>query len=541
MNGHFIGVDVGTGSARAGIFDGRGAMLATARRDIALYCDRPDFAEQSSEDIWQAVCVSVREAMASAGLPPDAVSGIGFDATCSLVVLGAGGKPLPVGSHGDASRNIIVWMDHRAVEQAERINRTQHSVLSYVGGRISPEMGTPKLLWLKEHLPDTYNAAWQFFDLTDFLTWRATSSLTRSVCTVTCKWTYLAHEHRWDGDYFRLIGLSDLAEQGFARIGTDIAPGGRCLASGLTARAAADLGLSPGTAVGSGLIDAHAGGVGSVGVRASHGTALTRMAYVFGTSACTMASSAAPIFIPGVWGPYFSAMMPGLWLNEGGQSSAGAAIEQLIGYHPAKPEAEARATAADLPLTDWLADRAAAQVSDLSEACRLAGRLIVVPDFLGNRSPHADPEARAVIAGLGMERDVDSLIALYIAGLAGIGYGLRQIIETSRAKGANIDAVVLSGGAGQHRLIQQLLADCAGLPMLVPDAVDPVLLGAAMLGATAAGGFADLSSAITGMAPAATTVTPSAGATARLHQRRYVAFQDLQRAARAAREFVTDT
>ncbi|MFX5563062.1 hypothetical protein ABTD73_21675, partial [Acinetobacter baumannii] len=78
-----------------------------------------------------------------------------------------------------------------------------------VGGVISPEMETPKLLWLKEQLPEVYHGAAHFFDLTDFLTWKATGSLQRSSCTVTCKWTYLAHEGRWDADYFRRIGLGD--------------------------------------------------------------------------------------------------------------------------------------------------------------------------------------------------------------------------------------------------------------------------------------------------------------------------------------------
>ncbi|WP_372340314.1 FGGY-family carbohydrate kinase, partial [Pseudomonas sp. Pse55] len=76
----------------------------------------------------------------------------------------------------------------------------------------------------------------------------------------------------------------------------------------------------PGTAIAAGLIDAHAGGIGTVGARGPEGRILSRMAYVFGTSACTMTTTEQPVFVDGVWGPYYSAMVPGLWLNEGGQS-----------------------------------------------------------------------------------------------------------------------------------------------------------------------------------------------------------------------------
>jgi ribulose kinase len=140
-------------------------------------------------------------------------------------------------------------------------------------------------------------------DLTDFLTWRATGSLARSTCTVTCKWTYLGHEGCWDADFFRSIGLGALADEQFRRIGTEIVPGGTRLAAGLTADAATDLGLKLGTPVAAGLIDAHAGGVGTVGARGTAGTALTRMAYVFGTSACTMTTTRSRRSFPAFGGP----------------------------------------------------------------------------------------------------------------------------------------------------------------------------------------------------------------------------------------------
>ena len=84
------------------------------------------------------------------GIAADSVKGVGFDATCSMVVLDAEGKPLTVSPSGNHAQNIIMWMDHRAAVQADRINAMGHEVLEYTGGKISLEMEVPKLLWLKE-------------------------------------------------------------------------------------------------------------------------------------------------------------------------------------------------------------------------------------------------------------------------------------------------------------------------------------------------------------------------------------------------------
>jgi D-ribulokinase len=531
MGARFIGVDVGTGSARAGVFDADGRMLGTAKRDITLFRGPGSMVEQSSAEIWDAVCAAVRGAMAQAGAAPEDVLGIGFDATCSLVVLGPEGTPLPVGPSEDPARDIIVWMDHRAVEQAARINAGGHAVLAYVGGAISPEMETPKLLWLKENRRAVFDAAWQFLDLTDFLTWKASGSLARSSCTVTCKWTYLAHERRWDGDYFRAIGLGELADEDFARIGQEVVQPGTPLGVGLTDAAATELGLAPGSAVAAGLIDAHAGGVGTVGAA---GDPRRSMGYVFGTSSCTMTTTDQPVFVPGVWGPYFSAMIPGAWLNEGGQSAAGAAIDHLVGFHPASAQAAGLAAAEGKARPEWLADRAAASAG-LSGAVALAGGIHVVPEFLGNRAPFADPHARAVIAGLGMERDIDSLVALYIAGLCGLGYGLRQIVEAQAAKGAPVESIAISGGAGRHPLIRQLLADAAGLPILAARAAEPVLLGSSILAAVAAGAYPDLPAAMSAMSSIDSASQPAEGDLRRTHDRRFAAFCRLQEIGRELR------
>ena len=502
MEPAFIGVDVGTTSARAGMFMADGTLLATARQPIAIWHEAGDIVEQSSPDIWTACTEAVRAVLKEAGQSPSTVRGIGFDATCSLVVLDRGGNPLSVSGSGDPRRNVIVWMDHRAIAQADRINETGDEVLRYVGGIISPEMETPKLLWLKEHLPATYHGAGHFFDLADYLTYRATGITTRSMCTLTCKWTYLAHERRWSRRYFERIGLGELLADNCEKIGGEIAEPGVALGDGLLPESAAALGLLPGTPVGAALIDAHTGGIGTVGAEGADGepvNVLDRLAYIMGTSACIMATTETPRFVPGVWGPYFSGMIPGLWLNEGGQSAAGAGIEHLVRSHPAYPEAAAAAKAADMSLLDFLERRAVARFQTVGETAVLARNTHVLPEFLGNRSPHADPNARAVIAGLDLDCDLDSLERLFVSGLCGLAYGLADVVDVMRAHAIPCRMMVISGGASRSPVVRQIMADTTGLTVALPATPEPVLLGAAMLGAVAGGAFASLRDAMQAM------------------------------------------
>jgi D-ribulokinase len=502
MRQAFIGIDVGTSSARAGVFDENGSLLATARHPITLWHEAGGVVEQSSSEIWSACAASVRAAMGEAAIPPSAVRGLGFDATCSLVVLDAGGHPLTVSSCGDDRRNVIVWMDHRAMAEARGVNETQDEVLRYVGGSISPEMEIPKLLWLKRHLPSTYRSAGHFFDLADYLSFRATGSTARSICTVVCKWNYLAHDQRWSRSYFERVGLGDLASDEYARIGREIVAPGTSLGAGLTKSAAQDLGLLEGTPVAASLIDAHAGGVGTIGGRGRTGEPVDvcrRLAYIMGTSACIMATTREPCFVPGVWGPYCSGMVPGFWLNEGGQSAAGAAIDHLVRSHPAYNEAVATAHSAGMEVLEFLERRIVSRVASLGEAAIFARDIHVLPEFLGNRSPFADPYSRAVVAGMDLDVDIGSMERLFVAGLCGLAYGLADVVEAFRSHGVDSDMMVISGGAGRSPLVRQIMADTTGLTVAVPETQEPVLLGAAMLGAVAAKSCGSIGEAMASM------------------------------------------
>jgi len=527
MSEAFIGVDVGTGSARAGVFDADGRLLASDRQPIAIWHEAGGMVEQSSRDIWRAACASVREAVRASGLPREMFRGMSFDATCSLVVLDPSGASLPIGPSGDPARDVIVWMDHRAVGEADFINRDGHEVLRYVGGKISPEMQMPKLLWLAKYMPDTYHRAGHFLDLTDFLTRRATGAAARSVCTVTCKWAYLAHERRWAQDFLDRIGLSALGEQNFTRIGSDVVEPGTPLGNGLGAEAADAMGLTPGLPVGAGLIDAHAGAVGTMGASLGGRTAdrRRRLALILGTSSCCMAVSDEPRFIDGVWGPYFSALTPRQWLTEGGQSAFGAAIDHIVRLHPAFAS-----------FTERIGEKAfeqmehdiTARAGSLSGAVRLARELHVLPDFLGNRSPLADPNARGAVIGLDLSDDYDSLLTLYVATLNGLAQGIGQIMRALERGGYEFDMLVVSGGAARSQLVRQTIADVTGKKVGVPETTEPVLLGAAMLGAVAAGHH-DVESAMSAMSRLAQEVTPAGGEIAALHEKKRQVFELAQK------------
>jgi D-ribulokinase len=535
MREAYIGVDVGTLSARAGVFDSAGQLIASARRPIVLWREPGDIVEQSSDNIWSAVTSAVREAIGASDLPAEAVRGMGFDATCSLVALDRHARPLSVSPTEAPERDVIVWMDHRAGDDAERINAGGHEVLRYVGGKISPEMHAPKLAWLARCKPETIRAAGHFFDLTDYLSFRATGSLTRSACPATCKFGYLAHERRWPGEFFDSIGLGFLKDDNYARIGAATAWPGTPLGQGLTAEAAAAMALRPGTPVGAGLVDAHAGAAGTLGARAGGAQAdpRRRLALILGTSSSCMALAGGPRFIDGIWGPHFGALTRGQWLIDGGQSAFGGAIDHLLRLHPAFAKLSARAGPHVLHA---LEKEIAARVGGLSQAALIAENLHVLPDFIGSRSPSADAGARGAVMGMDLREDSASLQELYVAGLCGLAYGLADIVTKLERSGYAFDSIIVSGGAARSELARQIIADVCNKAVESPESTEPVLLGSAMVGAVAAGTQTMVSAMSSMSTVAAGAAAPAGGAIAAFHARKHRAREMLRRTEREIRE-----
>ncbi|TEB29439.1 Pentulose kinase [Coprinellus micaceus] len=572
----YIGIDVGTGSARAALTRFDGTLLHTGSYEIRTWRYATDHRifEQSTSDIWGRICAAVKDCLEGAaqqvgnGTVSDLakrVRGIGFDATCSLAVTDFSGEGVSVTDGGDlgllGERNIILWADHRAEKEADEINGTGSVVLDYVGGKMSLEMEIPKILWLKRRMSPELFERCQFFDLPDYLTYRATGSTARSCCSLTCKCSYVSVVEPkagvdgrtpplggWDDQFFHTIGLGELVERGYGQIGRATSNGangvekttaGIPVGKGLSKKAAEELGLEEGIAVGSGLIDAYAGWLGTVGARcvvaSGEGGAAGaerqeeirlepppeveesgwRLVVVAGTSSCHIVQSKEGIFVKGIWGPYRDPVFPGWWMNEGGQSATGQLIEHIISTHSAKDALYKRAkeegTSIYAVLHDTLENlRVERNASSYTE---LTKDLHIYPDFHGNRSPIADPRMRGSITGLNLDgTSLASLALLYHATLTSIALQTRSIVDELNSKGHHIKRLYVSGSQAQNGVLMQLLADACyhgdgvnegaleGVVVSVSDAEDAgiadfggakkekrkgvsaVVLGAAMLG-----------------------------------------------------------
>ncbi|KAI0518425.1 Nup93/Nic96-domain-containing protein [Xylaria bambusicola] len=515
---HYIGIDVGTGSARACLIDSSGDIRALASEAIKLWQPQTGYYEQSTTDIWHCICHCVQRVVHQSGVDPSLIKGIGFDATCSLAVFAHDtDEPVPVTGpdfeNDGNDRNVILWLDHRPVEETEKINATGHNLLRYVGGKMSIEMEIPKVLWLKNNMPPELFSRCKFYDLADALTHLATGNETRSFCSTVCKQGYVpvgvdGSVKGWQEDFYHTIGLSDLVEDNFKRMGGVDGVNGKYMSAGelvgtLSEHASKQLGIPAGIAVGSGVIDAYAGWIGTVGAKVdtqyghadeTHpandlAQASTRLAAVAGTSTCHLALSEKPVFVNGVWGPYRDVLLPGFWLAEGGQSATGELLRHVIETHPAHKDVIPLAEATQMNVYDYLNVhlRELAEKAEAPTVSYLGRHFFFYGDLWGNRSPVADPNMKGAVIGLSSDSSVDGLALYYYATMEFIALQTRQIVEAMNKEGHNIQTIFMSGSQCQNEMLMNLIATCCDMPVLIPRYVHAAVVhGAAMLGAKAA-------------------------------------------------------
>lgn len=459
-----LGIDSGTQSLRAGIFDLAGNPVASATQEYPISYPQVGWAEQNPDDWWQAAQATVRECLSKGKVDPEQIVGISADGTsCTVVAVAEDGTPL---------RPAILWMDIRAHEQAARVDATEDPILKYVGGKESPEWMIPKALWLKEHEPETFQKAAHICESTDWIMHRLTGKWTASLCNVTCKWNYATPEGGWPTELLKRLDLEELLEKWPQQV---LAVGD--LAGELQPQAAEELGLPAGIPVAEGGIDAYTGMLGLGVVRPG------RLALVIGSSTCHMALSEKAIFGSGVWGPYPDALTRGTWVLEGGQTATGSIVKWFKDNfaHAEQVEAEQRGVSPYEVL-----DEKAAQVPAGSEG------LVVLDYWQGNRTPLRDPLVRGAIWGLGLRHGVGHLLRAIYEGTA---YGTRHILHDLAEHGFQATEIYACGGGAKSRLWLQIHADVCGVPILLTEVPEATTLGSAVAAAVGAGKFPSLDEA----------------------------------------------
>lgn len=456
---YLIGIDGGTESLRAGVFDPAGRSLATAATPYGLRHPRPGWAEQDPDEWWSSLVASVRAAVQRAGVRPDQVAGISVDCTACTVVA--------VDEHGRHLRPAIIWMDVRASDQARRIGESTHPARKYNGGgkgAVSAEWYPCKALWLKEHEPDTYQRARRLVEYTDWLSWRLTGRWTANVNTASIRAYYDRAEGGWPAGFYQEVGLGDV----FDKLPGEVLDLGEPV-GGLAEEPAGELGLRLGTPVAQGGADAFVAAIGLGVVRPG------RLALITGSSHVLVGQSDHPTSGEGFFGAYTDAVVPSQYTVEGGQVSTGSVLKWFKDNFCADAVAEAEARGVD-PY-DLLNERAAKLPVG-------SGGLIVNEYWQGNRTPWTDPEARGSIWGLSLHHGPAHL---YKAIQEGVCYGTAHILRHMDAAGVDVRELVSAGGAANSPQWMQMHADVTGVPIALTEVGDATVLGCAILAAAAAG------------------------------------------------------
>jgi xylulokinase len=445
-----VGLDVGTTGVKALAVSPEGDVLARAEAAYSLSTPHPGWAEQNPADWWRAAETAL------ASVAPDQAAGIGLSGQMhGLVALDENDRVL---------RPAILWNDQRtAAECAEIEERVGLSrLVTLTGNRALPGFTAPKLLWLRSNEPDLYGRIKQILLPKDYVRLRLAGERGTDVADASGTLLFDVARRRWSEE---VLDALDVPPEWLPPALESPAVSGR---TGGGVPVAAGAGDQAAGALGVGVVD---GGPLSV---------------VLGTSGVVFA--ALPRFAADPEGRLhaFCHAVPGHWHAMGVMLSAAGSLRWFR----------------DAFATDESYDRL---VEEAGEWPAGAEGLAFLPYLAGERTPHADPDARGAFVGLSLRHDRGALVR---AVLEGVAYGLRDSLELLRALGVRPDAGRVSGGGARSDLWVRIVASVLGLPLERTVVEEGAAYGAALLGGVAGGVFADVREAVERCVRVRETVEP---------------------------------
>ena len=450
-----VGLDVGTTGVKAIAVGPEGEIVARAERGYPLSTPRPGWSEQNPDDWWGAT----RAAIADLGVRE--IGGIGLSGQMhGLVALDAAGSVI---------RPAILWNDQRTaaecVEIEERIGLDR--LIALTGNRALTGFTAPKLLWLRRHEPEAYGRIARIMLPKDYVRLRLTGEWATDVADASGTLLLDVAHRCWSAEVLEALDLDP----------TILPPLLESPAVSGTTLACDD--LAQGTPVAAGAGDCAAAALG-VGIDRPGPLSL-----VMGTSGVVFAALPAFASDPQARVHAFCHAVPGQWHAMGVMLSAAGSLQ-------------------------WLRDRLAPEASfaDLVTEAETwepgVDGLLFAPYLAGERTPHADPLARAAFTGLELRHDRGALVR---AVLEGVAFGLRDSLELVRDLGGPCDRARASGG-GARGLWLRIVASAMGLPIELTAVEEGSAFGAALLGGVAGGVFADVPDAVNRCVHVRATVEP---------------------------------
>jgi xylulokinase len=446
-----VGLDVGTTGVKAIAISPDGEVLRRAERGYPLSMPRPGWSEQDPEDWWRAAEAALAEV--SAGRE---VAGIGLSGQMhGLVVL------------DDADRVIrpaILWNDQRTVVECAEIEQRVglDRLIALTGNRALTGFTAPKLLWLRRHERDSYARISHVLLPKDYVRLRLTGERAMDVADASGTLLLDVAARRWSTT---VVGALDLPEAWLPPLLESPHVAGRTPAGVAVAAGAGD---QPAAALGVGI------------------DVPGPLSVVLGTSGVVLAALPRYQADPEARVHAFCHAVPEAWQAMGVMLSAAGSLQWFRdALAPAVPFSELVAEAERWPPgTDGL---------------------VFLPYLAGERTPHADPDARGAFSGLELRHDRGALVR---AVLEGVAFGLRDSFELLRALGVAAERGRVSGGGARGRLWLEIVASTLAIPLELTAVEEGSAFGAAMLGGVAGGVFGDVHEAVSRCVRVRETIDP---------------------------------
>ncbi|MBR5217270.1 MAG: ribulokinase [Oscillospiraceae bacterium] len=525
MKQYVIGVDFGTLSARAALFDvGDGTQLAES---VAAYAHgvmdtnlhgkiklEQDFALQDPRDYLWALETAVRKVLERSGVAPQQVVGLGLDCTASTVLpLDERGMPMCWREEylWEPHAYIKLWKHHGAQKQADRIAScaADERWFDRYGHQVSCEWMLPKIMETLECNETLYRRTARFAEVGDWLVWYLTGEESHSACLAGYK-AFWNEENGYPEDSFftrldpRLSGIVG------TKLSEKIVPTGS-MAGHLTTESAAWLGLTEQTLVTSALIDAHAA-LPSLGL-----VEAGKLLMILGTSTCHIVMDEKLRAVQGISGAVKDGVAPDFYAYEAGQSAVGDIFDWFVKNCVPQSYAE-EAAARDINIHALLQEKAAALAVGESG-------LVALDWWNGNRSILSNADLTGTIVGLRLTTKPEEI---YRALLEATAYGARVILEAFAAGGVTVEELYAAGGIpAKNPLMMQIYADVLGREIRVPKAAPSPALGSAIYTAVVAGCYESLGLASAAMAPAEMLVYRPIADNAAKYEKLFAVYEEL--------------